>query len=104
MASSAGLAVTVSGTFLPGGSTTRAVSCARCAWCSASSGASVGRSAEYPAMALLYIQIRFRSAVTACSSSRVWLLSGGGPLSTAGPLQALRARNNGSVVGDAASN
>ena len=104
MASSTGLAVTVPGTFLPGGSTTLALSWARCAWCSASSGVSVDPSAEYRAMALLYIQIRFCSAVTACSSIRVWLATGGGPLSTAGPLQPLSARNKGSVVGDAASN
>ena len=56
------------------------------------------------AMALLYIQIRFCSAVTACSSIRVWGDTGGGPLSTAGPLHALSARNRGNVVGDAASN
>ena len=55
-------------------------------------------------MALLYIQIRFSSAVTACSSVCVWAGTGGGPLSTAGPLHALSARNRGNVVGDAASN
>ena len=55
-------------------------------------------------MVLLYIQIRFCSAVTACSSIWVWLATGGGPLSTAGPLHAVSARNKGSVVGDAASN
>ena len=55
-------------------------------------------------MVLLYIQIRFSSAVTACSSVCVWAGTGGGPLSTAGPLHALSARNRGNVVGDAASN
>ena len=104
VAPSAGRAVTVSGTFLPGGSMTRALSRARCAWCSASSGASVGPRSEYSAMVLLYIQIRFSSAVTARSSVCVWGATGGGPLSTAGPLHALNARNSGNVVGDAASN
>ncbi len=55
-------------------------------------------------MALLYIQIRFCSAVTACSSVCVCGDTVGGALSTAGPLQALSARNRGNVVGDAASN
>ncbi len=61
-------------------------------------------SPEYLDMALLYIQIRFSSAVTACSSIRVRGLTVGGALSTAGPLQALSARNRGNVLGDAASN
>src|SRR5579859_4340225 len=55
-------------------------------------------------MALLYIQTRFCSAATASSSVCVWVLTVGGALSTAGPLQPLSARNRGNVVGDAASN
>src|ERR1700742_3154187 len=55
-------------------------------------------------MVLLYIQIRFSSAVTECSSICVRGDTVGGALSTAGPLQALSARNRGNVLGDAASN
>jgi hypothetical protein len=63
-----------------------------------------GRGPGISAMALLYIQISYSSAVTAGSSIRVRGDTVGGALSTAGPLRALSARNKGSVVGDAASN
>src|SRR5215469_2910518 len=55
-------------------------------------------------MVRLYTQMRFCSAVTACSSARTSDESGGGPASGSGPAQALRAVNNGSVVTDATSN